>query len=510
MASETYPITPSWLYTLATEYLGFKDFGKLHKYLCARICEPRQAQVRLYLVPRGFFKTSLFTYTHNTALALNNPNIRILQVSGVLPNSKAMVGKWSKTFTHNELFRDRFKDFCPKNPENPETTWTQQAVYLPNRTTHHAEATMEAFGTDSTIVSRHYDYMKFDDVVTPENTTTREQLEKVITFVKECFGLCDNRMQTPIDIIGTTWDDGDLYAHYLKKYLDNVKSGMEIGFNQAIEVIKIPATYQRKAGNTIGIKLPFEENESVFPERYSTQELANIEKDDPETYAKFYQLDPVPLGSRTFTDFTYYEDLPGDFSHYRKIMTVDPAPTKNPTSSYSAINISATDGEKNIFVVLSWRDKVNPNTLIDKIWEFYFAYECDAVGIESDVYQVALKYWLYERITNDPENRFMKIHELKARGKAKDDRISALAPYVNTGKLKFLRSQTTLVYSLSRFPKAKSRDEADALAYQLYLLKKSSFKEVKKENPTSLNAWKKRIKKLRGVSSQNASFIGGN
>ena len=502
---ETYPITPSWLFKLSTQYLGFTDFGVLHKYLCHRICEPREAQVRLILIPRGFFKTSLFTYAHNTALALENPNIRILQCSNVLPNAKVMVSKWGKAFTHNEVFRDRFKEFCPKNPENPETKWTEAAIYLPNRTTHHAEGTIEAFGADSTIVSRHYDYMKFDDVVSPENITTTTQLEKTITFIKECFGLCDNRMITPIDIIGTTWDDGDLYAHYLKKYLDVLEVGME----SKVEVIKIPATYQRKAGNTIGIVLPFEEGESVFPERYSTKELKEVERDDPDTYAKFYDLDPVPMGDRTFTDFTYYDDLPGDFSQYRKFMTLDPSHTENPTSHPSAINITAVDNEKTMFCLLSWKDRVNPTKLIDKIWEFYFAYECEMLGIESYVYQKVLKFWLYDKIINDKENRNMRIVELKHKGKSKEDHIAGLAPYVNAGKYRFLRSQTTLVYSLSRFPKAKDRDEPDAAAYQLNLVKPSSYKEVKKENPNSLNAWKKRIARIRGLRNKSNLYVGG-
>lgn len=501
---KTYPITPQWLYALATEYLGFKDFGVLHKYLCHRICEPRKAQVRLILVPRGFFKTSLFTYAHNTALALEDPNTRILQCSGVLSNAKVMVTKWGKTFTHNETFRDRFKDFCPKNPENPECKWTESAIYLPNRTTHHAEGTLEAFGADSTIISRHYDYMKFDDIVTPENATTTAQLQKVIRFVLECFGLCDNRMTTPVDIIGTTWDDGDLYSHYLTQFLNSLRAEME----PDIEVIKIPATYQRKAGNTIGIVLPFAEGESVFPERYSTKELKKVEKADPETYAKFYQLDPVPMGDRTFTDFSYYDDLPGDYSQYLKFMTVDPAPTTNPSSSHSAINITAVDNEKKMYCLLSWRDKVKPDVLIDKMLEFYFNYDCESIGIESDVYQVALKFWLRERIINDPENKSMKIIELKARGKKKEDRIAALGPYVNAGVYKFLRSHTTLVYSLSRFPKAKSRDEADAMAYQLYLVKPSGYTDIVVEKPNSLNAWKRRIAKLRGANKPRGLYVG--
>ena len=481
----------SWLYTLGTEYLGFTNGGELHKYLCQWICQPRKAQVRMVLVPRGFFKTSWFTYTHNTGMAIENPNVRILQCSGVMANAKIMVTKWGKTFTHNELFRDKYKEYCPKNPENPNTTWNSSAIYLPNRTTHHAEGTIEAFGADSTIVSRHYDYMKFDDIVTRENCTTRTQLEKIISFVKEAFGLCDHRMETPIDIIGTTWDDGDLYAHYLQMYKEELKEGRI----PRTEIIKIPATYQLEAGNTIGMKLPFKEGESIFPERITTEELTQIQKDDPDTYAKFYNLDPIPIGDRTFNDFTTFDQLEG--SDYRTFMTVDPAPTTNPTSSFSAINITKVDPKKNMYCVLSWRDKVTPDKLIDTLYKLYFDYECEKLGIETDVYQVALKYWLQERIRRDEKHRYMKIIELKARGKAKQDRIAALGPYVNAGQYQFKKSQSTLMYSLNRFPKAKDRDEADAAAYQLFLVKPSGITNVIEVNPKSLNAWKERVKRLR-------------
>jgi len=485
-----YKITPEWLFILATEYMGYKDFGVLHQFLCERLCEPRKHTLRLFMLPRGFFKTSLFSYTHNVALALENPDIRVLQVSGVLANAKAMVANIGKFFTHNELFRDRFKDYCPKNAESPETKWTESVITLPNRTAHHAEGTFEAFGADSTIVSRHYDYMKFDDLVTDENSTTREQMDKIINFFEECQALSDRRGHTPVDVFGTTWDDGDLYAHLQGK--------------ENIEIVKIPATY----GKHKGIILPFDEGESIFPERYSTDDLKIFEKEDPHTYAMFYELDPVPYGDRTFTDFTYYEELPGEWDSYRKFMTVDPAPTKNPTSSYSAINITATD-DKNYYVVLSWRDKLNPNELIDNIWKFYFDYNCEMLGIESYVYQVALVHWLQERLMNDPDNKYMRIVELKHRGQSKNDHIAALAPYVNLGKYKFKKSQTTLIHALSRFPKAKWKDEADAMAYQLQLVKPSSLNEAKPEVPwNSLYAWKKRMKKLKDYRDKASYYVG--
>ena len=188
-------------------------------------------------------------------------------------------------------------------------------------------------------------------------------------------------------------------------------------------------------------------------------------------------------------------------------MTVDPAPTQDPTSAYSAINITATD-KKTYYVVLAWRGKVIPTVLIDKIYQYYFQYECEKVGIETDVYQVALKYWLRERIITDKENRNMKIEELKARGKKKEDRIAALEPYVNAGRYQFKKSQKNLIWELSRFPKAKSKDEADAMGYQLFLLKPSMYKQKVVEDPNSLNAWLRRTKRLRAFDALKHSYIG--
>ena len=486
-------MTPQSLYKLAVNTLGFEDFGILHKYLCQRICEPRKFTIRVWLLPRGFFKTSLFNYTHNIALILDNPNIRILQVSGVLANAKAMVSRLGRAFTHNELFRDKYAEFCPKNPESPETKWTESVIIVPNRTVHHAEGTVEAMGADSTIVSRHYDMMKYDDLVTDENSTTRDQLEKIINFFNECQALADQRGVTPIEVFGTTWDDGDLYADLKER--------------KNVEVIKVPAIYHEKT--TIGIGLPFKEGESIFPERYPTKLLKEFEEEDAHTYAMFYDLDPVPMGDRTFNDFTYYDELPEPYDYYRKFMTVDPAPTQDPTSAYSAINITASDA-KTYYVLLAWRDKVIPTKLIDKIYKYYFDYECEKVGIETDVYQVALKYWLRERILNDKKNRYMKIEELKARGKKKEDRIAALEPYVNSGRYKFKKNQKNLIWELSRFPKAKSKDEADAMAYQLFLLKPSHYKEEEHEDPRSLNAWKRRTKRMRSFEAIKHAFIGNN
>jgi len=68
-------------------------------------------------------------------------------------------------------------------------------------------------------------------------------------------------------------------------------------------------------------------------------------------------------------------------------------------------------------------------------------------------------------------------------------------------------NQKTLTFQLERFPKAKDRDEADCAAYQLLLVKPGSVSVVKHENPNSLNAWKRRIKKMRNPVSRGYCVV---
>ena len=54
----------------------------------------------------------------------------------------------------------------------------------------------------------------------------------------------------------------------------------------------------------------------------------------------------------------------------------------------------------------------------------------------------------------------------------------------------------------------KSIEFAEYDNYQLYLVKPSSYQDVKEENPNSLNAWKKRIARIRGNLSNDGLFVG--
>ena len=236
-------------YILAKDLLGFKDLTPNfhYRYVCKKIMAPREKLIRLWLIPRGFFKTTILTITDCVRLQLNNPGIRILIVSGVLANAVSMVKLIGHQYLSNKRFRTLFPRWCPVKPHAPETTWKGDEIHIPNRGGKPVmEGTFEAFGPESTLTSRHFDYIKFDDLVTRENSTTRGQINKVKDFYKAVFPLRDNP-QTPIDVIGTTWDDYDLY--------------MDMQQDEEVEVIKVSAIIDGK---------------STFPERYPYEELMKI------------------------------------------------------------------------------------------------------------------------------------------------------------------------------------------------------------------------------------------
>ncbi len=241
------------IFLLGKDLLGFRDMTMKFHYdkICKKIVEPRKKPIRLYLVPRGFLKTTILTITQSIWLQLRNPSIRIAIISAVLANAKSMVTAIGLPYLANQRFRLFFSEFCPKKPQAPDTKWTNSEIEVPNRYGHDdypvMESTFEAFGADSTLTSRHFDYLIVDDLVTRENSTTKDQMDKVKDFWKAIFPL-RNDPKTPIDVVGTRWDDYDLYGDLEK--------------DEDIEVIKF------SAGLTTGIPL--------WPERYSIEELKKI------------------------------------------------------------------------------------------------------------------------------------------------------------------------------------------------------------------------------------------
>ena len=490
---ENYKSNP---YFLAKDLLQYKDLtpGFHYRYICKKLMEPRRKFIRLWLIPRGFFKTTILTITDSIRLQLDNPSIRILIVSGVLANAASMVTAIGNVYLTNSRFRTLFSKYCPTRPQAPETTWKTTEIHIPNRGGKPVmEGTFEAFGPESTLTSRHYDYIKLDDLVTRENSTTRDQMNKIKAFYKAIFPLRDNP-HTPMDIIGTRWNDYDLYG--------------DLEDDSDVEVIKVPAIINKKA---------------TFPERYPLHELHKIKSDKKmgtSLFSCLFLLNPIAQENAIFKEawfkyFTISSDKRNIIRLEDKVklpightfMTLDGAITEG-KNDYSAITVTTTDFEKNIYVLEEWHKQVDPMTLMDEIIRIYFKWSCMKCALQETVLEKMLKFYLKERMKR--EKFWMNLVPLKSNTtQNKEYLIKSLQGWYESGCIYHLETMRggELEEELLRFPKSRYDDVADSLQmHQEIILPSSKVAPAKDYDRNSLFAWKRRLKK---ALSEKTWHLGG-
>ncbi len=481
------------LFFLASKILGFSRMtNDFHLPLAKKMLEKRERPIRLWLLPRGHYKTSLLNVSHNIWLTLQDPDYRILVVSSILSNASDMINEAGNYYLRDELFRTLYTEWCPQNAKNPDTTWSRYQIELPNRKDiGKMEKTFESLGADSSVVSRHYNYMKFDDLVAPGNIETPELRKKVRDYFKACLSLREYP-GSPIDVIGTRWHDDDLYGEIMKW--------------SEVETIRIPAEYY----NEDNVRC------ARFPEVYPLEELDKLKRDQGSyLYSSLYMLDPIPeemqLFKRSwFVDFDWIKGI-DEVSGYQRMrreddgeivtvghrfMSVDPAVVEG-RGDYSVIMVTTTDSENNWYILDMWRKQCNPMELADKIIEMNYYWFPLSIGIEAVCFQQMLKFYLDEVARR--EGIFLPLQEIQAGSKlSKEIKIKSLQPHFESKCIYFPKEHllTPIIKEeLERFPAGKTDDLADDLQMQRELIFPSRNVRQRAREFHSLEAWKERLKK---------------
>jgi predicted phage terminase large subunit-like protein len=487
------------IYFLAKDLLGYSDLTVAfhYKHICKKLNEPRKRNIRLWLVPRGFFKTTILTVSRAVHLQINNPSIRIAIISAVMANAKSMVVQIGNTYLTNERFRMMFSEFCPKKPLAPETKWTESEIHVPNRGGRPVmEGTFEAFGADSTLTSRHFDHLIVDDLVTRENSTTKDQMQKIKDFYKAIFPLRNDPL-TPIDIIGTRWDDGDLYG--------------ELEQDPDIEVIKFPA-YSVIDGK----KIP------LWPERYPIEELMKI-KSGPKMgnylFSCLYMQNPVAPEDAVFKQeyFQYFQYNPLTKRILRSdgielsvgdcYMAVDGA-TEEDKNDYSVVIVGFQDHSNNIYIMDLSAKQIDPAAFLDEMKKFFVEWKCIKYAAQKALVEKMLKSFLKKKQLS--EKFYMPVQELgRNTGLNKEYLIKQMQPWYegryvwHNIKLK----DGTLEEQLTRFPRATHDDiiDAEQMLFEV-LLPSSKTQESKSYERNSLEMWKRRMKRALGQNPSESVY----
>jgi predicted phage terminase large subunit-like protein len=445
LARQAGAILTDSLFDFAKIVLGYDLIEEaVHFDLCEFMCdrytdygEPVK-RWKLVLMPRLTFKSTLCLESFVIQQIILNPNIRVLITTENFSNSKFYLGKIKKTFESNELLKSLYGDFVGVSG------WREDYITVSQRTINSKEPTIMCGGVDKTITGFHYDLIIADDIVTPNNIGTIDQINKVINYYKDFNNLLDKVNPGKVIIIGTRWNFNDLYQHII----DNEYVNFNIFIRQAYNPdgsLFFPKILPQEELDRLRISL----GNYLFSCNYLNNPTDKEHAKFRQEWMKYY---PRDMECPHLSEMNIYT-------------TIDPAISERIEGDFSGIVTVGVDSDNNKFILETKRLKVNPFELINEIFENYKRFKPLAVGIEVAVFQKVLQYWMMQEMAK--RNLYLPIKELKSEQKSKEYRISALQPIFQFGSIYFDKSMRELEDEILTFPIMRHDDLIDPLAYQV-------------------------------------------
>lgn len=179
-----------------------------------------------------------------------------------------------------------------------------------------------------------------------------------------------------------------------------------------------------------------------------------------------YQNEPVDDDTATFKksyfhtqDWALVKDKPINW-----FMAVDPS-AGGEYADYAAFVLCGMDTQNELYIRQIHRAKMNYAEIISLMFDWNQKYNPRRIALETVATQKSIEYTL----NNEQKRRslWMPVAFIKTRDSTKKERIEALAPYYEFGRIHHVKECNQLdelEYELLHFPKATHDDVSDALA----------------------------------------------
>ena len=169
----------------------------------------------LDLWARFHYKSTIITFGHTIQEILRNPEITIGIFSHTRPIAKAFLRQIKREFEQNDWLKACFPDVLYADPAKQSPKWSEDDGLIVRRDGNPKECTLEAWGlVDGMPVGKHFNVLKYDDIVTKDSVTNPEMIAKTTDALRLSYALgseeCDKAM------IGTRYNMADSYDTVLK------------------------------------------------------------------------------------------------------------------------------------------------------------------------------------------------------------------------------------------------------------------------------------------------------
>lgn len=486
----------SSLYYLNAKILGHEEVVpmtyKTHWALClfaegmTGIKDIDDARVKIMLVPRGLGKSTLLTKGQTIHELLIHDDYSVGIANEVNTNAEAFLQSIAQEFESNELLKTLFPE---RIPDFRDTTWQSQRIVIARDKPNPVSPSVLAAGANKTVTGVHMNIWRLDDLISQNaaeaayrgNFAVMEETER---WMKRLQPLLKSPKKDPIHLIGTRWWENDIYPwaekHWghgeeKKTFMWHLK--LPDGEAQTLEVYRVGevAVFRRPA---------IENGKSIFPERYTIEDLEIMAMEDPVFYAGQYLLEPAAGGASKFKDeylryyeidnrFIRYRDQLGEMKHQplkdlTYMISVDPAFSKKSANARTAIPVVGTNGT-DFFLMEDFAEHgVGEDDIARIAIDFFKRYDAKKIFVETIVAQIVIannirKVAREEGIHIDPF-----IDEIRSHGQQRKDwRIFAMEPFFKRGRFYVHKSHQNFLQEYISFPRSPLKDTLDALSFQV-------------------------------------------
>ena len=458
-------------YFLCKVVLGYTKLNqRVHLPMCEFVDQTEDYIRREMLMPRVHYKTTIWTIAHSIKLVCRNPNITILMIADTGTNASRFMQEIQQHFQLNEVFRWVFSEIIPKNFNK--TRWSNTEMVV-NRTIISREPTIDAIGALGGSESRHYDWVKADDLVTEKCIRSVVEMDKVCLWAGGLESLLNVQREDHIDFVGSRKKKADLYEQQEKMYSLGMEKE-EIGpFAYAVGEM---AVFTRGA---------IEDGKVIFPEQLTLRFLIRLRKYDPERYHSQYANSPKGTGLNTFDIesvryWSWTDDGKIRCAHegetlflsspwaMERIVLFDPSVAEKQSSSEQAI-LTVAKGTGPFRIVLETHiGHYPPNEAVNLLFDMDKKWHPSVMSIEKRGFQGWVKYWLAERAERD-KIPYPPVVEWPLDGASnsqwsKIEHIRSMQPMIRANYLWIHESQVELIDLLEFYPNVRWDDGLDGLA----------------------------------------------
>ena len=476
---------------LCTEVLGYKRWSSFHDDLATFMAAP--GRNKLVLEPRGHQKTSAISIAWNIQRALVNHDHTATVISATWNLSRGILREIQGLLTTGSDLPKYFGAFKTRD-----TYWTREGFNIAQKKDKKNPSFFSG-GVDTGKTGSHCDLLLFDDIVAPENVTTKDQIQKTISAYRDCLPLLNPGGK--IVMVGTRYAIGDIYGmimeqemrslngHYFQDEEDrkNWRRRMwPVSGANTVPPEKTLGRYDVHLRQAIELS-PEGTPRAIFPEAYvrTDAELEAVLKLNPDApyesletvrrtnaswkWSGQYMNDPVDQDAVEFKNVWFKpitEQQRANFNVARTLLSLDPAFRLKQHNDFSGMAVTKVLPNNDVCVVYAEAIKVNPERLVAEVFRLYKAYHFDMLIIESTQAQLLLANLI--RLEMRRTNTFFLIHEVgEGSQDSKPARIRGLIPRYANGQVFHAPGLMDLEAQLTEFPRNSHDDIIDALAYQV-------------------------------------------